>query len=129
MVAAAAKGALDNPGVDPRLTSKSLAASRMLRVLVEVFQSFLKFLWSSSRMCLMAHFNKSGVPASGQGFSLAMSTGVPRSRHSPGTAPAQSPIITPLPPAAQTTSATQLSMGSRWGVSLAWLLIPTATIT
>ena len=32
--------ALDNPGVDPRLTSKSLAASRMLRVLVEVFQSF-----------------------------------------------------------------------------------------
>jgi hypothetical protein len=33
--------ALDNPGVDPRLTSKSLAASRMLRVLVEVFQSFL----------------------------------------------------------------------------------------
>ena len=35
-----AKEALDNPGVDPRLTSKSLAASRMLRVLVEVFQSF-----------------------------------------------------------------------------------------
>jgi hypothetical protein len=33
--------ALDNPGVDPRLTSKSLAASRMLRALVEVFQSFL----------------------------------------------------------------------------------------
>jgi hypothetical protein len=33
--------ALDNPGVAPRLTSKSLAASRMLRVLVEVFQSFL----------------------------------------------------------------------------------------
>jgi hypothetical protein len=34
--------ALDNPGVDPRLTSKSLAASRMLRVLVEVFQGFLE---------------------------------------------------------------------------------------
>jgi hypothetical protein len=34
------KEALDNPGVAPRLTSKSLAASRMLRVLVEVFQSF-----------------------------------------------------------------------------------------
>ena len=37
----AVREALDNPGVDPRLTSKSLAASRMLRVLVEVFQSFL----------------------------------------------------------------------------------------
>ena len=35
-----AREALDNPGVDPRLISKSLAASRMLRVLVEVFQSF-----------------------------------------------------------------------------------------
>ena len=32
--------ALDNPGVDPRLTSKTLAASRMFRVLVEVFPSF-----------------------------------------------------------------------------------------
>jgi hypothetical protein len=31
---------LDNPGVGPRLSSKSLAASKMLRVLVEVFQSF-----------------------------------------------------------------------------------------
>jgi hypothetical protein len=38
--------ALDNPGVDPRLASKSLAASRMPRVLAEVFQSFL-----SSRFC------------------------------------------------------------------------------
>jgi hypothetical protein len=33
---------LDNPGVGPRLSSKSLAASKMLRVLVEVFQSFLR---------------------------------------------------------------------------------------
>jgi hypothetical protein len=35
------KEALDNPGVDPRLTSKSLAASRMLRVLMEVFRASL----------------------------------------------------------------------------------------
>jgi hypothetical protein len=42
------KEALDNPGVGPRLTSKSPAASRMLRVLVEVFQSFPNHLASPS---------------------------------------------------------------------------------
>ncbi|MFM8277252.1 MAG: hypothetical protein ACKN89_09780 [Cyanobium sp.] len=32
---------LDNPGVGPRLTSKSLAASWMPKLLAEVFQSLL----------------------------------------------------------------------------------------
>jgi hypothetical protein len=46
-VMASVREALDNPGVDPRLTSKPPAASRMLRVLVEVFQSFLRWKGSS----------------------------------------------------------------------------------